>query len=249
MDQRKNKRDKLFSPDKEERLYDAGFIFAPNIQKFFNGFGKYLAFIHNTGFTYIPNSLKTKYREEHAWLVVQQKTFKKNPCDPNNPKSYPRYRYEILKKNGIELNTKTIEDSWPQFKIELAKFYETHEKLLTIPSQVSKDKNISDLGNKLNDLMVSWKKNRLTPDKVEFLQKYVDKDYQLNRDKRAFEKKLYELKSFQNGDRKKIPKQGNNDVKALGSWYAGIITASKPGKSKSLPLWKLQRLKEEKIIE
>lgn len=248
-DQRRIKLDKVLSPDKEQRLYNAGFIFTPNVQKFFNGFGKYLAFIHNTGFTYIPNYLKTKYKEEHAWIRVQQKTFKKNPCDPNNPKSYPRYRYEILKKNGIELDTKTYEDTWPQFKIALAKFYKTHERFLNIPSQVSKDKSISDLGNKLNDLMVSWKKNRLSPDKVEFLQNYVDKDYQLNRDKRAFEKKIKELLSFQNGDITKIPKQGKKDSTGLGSWFAGIMTASKPGKSKSLPPWKLQRLKEEKIIK
>lgn len=249
MDQRTLKREGRLNPDREQRLHDAGFIFNPNVQKFFIGLGKFLAFMHNTGFDYIPNHLRKKYNEEYAWLRVQQKTYKKNPCDPNNPKSYPRYRYEILKKNGIEIHTKNSEDTWPLFKENLVKFYETHPKFLTIPSQKAKDKNIADLGNKLNDYMENWKKVRLADDKINFLQEYVDKDYKLNKDKRALGEWIKKLHVFQNGDRTKIPRQGKDNGTGLGNWYAGIMTASKPGKSKSLPAWKAERLREEKIIK
>jgi len=249
IEQRHFKRKKTLSQEREQKLHNAGFIFTPNIHKFFNGFGKFLAFMHNTGFDYIPNHLRTKYNEELAWLTLQQKSYRNNPCDSNNPKSYPQYRYDILKKNGIELNINRVEDAWPQFKIDLAKFYEKNEKFITIPSQVSSIIHIAALGNKLNDYMVAWKKNRLSDEKVKFISQYVDKDYQLNRDKRAFEKKLKEFREFQNGNSKKIPKQGKEDITKLGQWYAGIMTAIKPNRSKKLPAWKIARLREEKIIQ
>jgi len=249
MDQRKFKRQETLNVEREQRLHEAGFIFNPNIQKFFNGFGKFLAFMHNTGYNYIPNHLRTKYPVELAWLTVQQKTYRQNPCDPNNPKSYPRYRYEILKRNGIELNNKPTEDFWPQFKIDLLVFYKSNEKYLTIPSQVSKDKHIADIGNMLNDYMDSWKKGRLSPEKIAFLSKYVDKDYKLNKDKREFEKRLKEIIDFQNGDKTKIPKQGKSDITRLGQYYAQLMTALKPGTSKNLPQWKIDRLKQEGIIQ
>lgn len=248
MDQRRFKKAKTLDPIKEQRLYDAGFIFNPLVQKFFNGFGKFLAFMHDTGYNYMPRNLRAKYKEEFAWLKLQQMTYKKNPCDPKNPKSYPLYRYEMLKKNGIKLDTKTIEDTWPQFKIDIIEFYKIHPKFLTIPSQSSKDRHIEDLANKVNDYMDSWKKNRIDKTKVAFLAQYIDKDYKLNKDKRAFEKRLEELKVFQNGDRTKIPKQGNNDKTKLGQWYAQIMSALNPDTVKSLPQWKIDRLREEKII-
>ncbi len=248
MEQRRFKKNKSLDPIREQRLHDAGFIFTPTVQKFFNGFGKFLAFMHNTGYSYVPRNLRTKYNEEYAWLKLQQTTYKKNLCDPKNPKSYPLYRYEILKKNGINLETKTNEDTWPQFKIDIETFYKTHAKFLTIPSQSSKDGHIKELGNKVNDYMDSWKNDRLDNRKVAFLEKYIDKDYKFNKDKRAFEKRITELNNFQNGDRTKIPKQGKDDITKLGQWYAQIMSALKPGTTKSLPQWKIDRLKEEKII-
>ncbi len=249
VDQRRFKREGKLKPDKEQRLHEAGFIFNPNVQKFFNGLGKFLAFMHNTGYNYVPNHLRTKYTEELAWLRVQQKSYKKNPCDPKDPNSYPRYRYEILKKNGIEIEPNPIEDTWPQFKLDLEKFYKTNDRYLTIPSQVSKDKEIARLGNKLNDYMASWKKGRLVEDKVKFLSKFVDINYKLNKDKREFEKQLARLNEFQKGDRNKIPKQGKKDVSGLGQWYAQIKTALQPKTTKKLPQWKIDRLKQEGIIK
>jgi hypothetical protein len=248
MDQRRFKKAKTLDPTKEQRLYDAGFIFNPTVQKFFNGFGKFLAFMHDTGYDYVPRNLRTKYKEEEAWLRLQQRTFKNNPCDPKNPKSYPLYRYEILKRNGIKLDTNTIEDTWPKFKIDIIEFYKKHLRFLTIPSQSSKNKHINDLGDKVNDYMRSWKNNRLDEEKVAFLAQYIDKDYGLNKHKRAFEKRIEELKIFQNGDRTKIPKQGRDDKTKLGQWYAQVMSAFNPSTVKSLPQWKIDRLKEEKII-
>jgi Caspase domain len=248
MDQRRFKKAKTLDPIKEQRLYDAGFIFNPTVQKFFNGFGKFLAFMHDTGYDYVPRNLRTKYKEEEAWLRLQQRTFKKNLCDPKNPKSYPLYRYEILERNGIKLDTKTIEDTWPQFKRDIIEFYKNHLRFLTIPSQSSKNKHINDLGDKVNDYMRRWKENRLDEEKVAFLAQYIDKDYGLNKHKRAFEKRIEELKIFQNGDRTKIPKQGKEDITGLGDWYAQIMSALKPDTLKSLPKWKIDRLVEEKII-
>lgn len=248
MDQRKFKKTQTLSEEREKLLLEAGFIFNPNVQKFFNGLGKFLAFMHNTGYNYMPNHLKKKYNEEYAWLLLQQKRFRQNPCDPTNPNGYPQYRYDILIKNGIEIDLNRTEDTWPQFKIDLANFYKTNERFTTIPSQVSKDAKIADIGNKLNDYMDSWKKKRLSEEKKTFISQFVDKDYRLNRDKRNFEKKLKELKEFQMGDSTKIPKQGKSDISGLGQWYAQILTALKPNTSKNLPKWKIDRLKEERII-
>lgn len=249
MDQRRFRREQTLSAEREQRLLEAGFIFNPYVQKFFNGLGKFLAFMHNTGYNYMPNHLRTKYNEEYAWLVLQQKRFRKNPCNPNDPKSYPQYRYDMLKRNGIEIDTSRNEDTWPQFKINLQEFYSTNEHFITIPSQVSKDPKIADLGNKLNDYINSWKKEKLSEEKVAFISHYVDKDYQLNRDKRNFEKRINELNDFQQGDRTKIPKQGKSDLTGLGQWYAQIMTALKPETSKKLPQWKIDRLREEGIIK
>lgn len=97
--------------------------------------------------------------------------------------------------------------------------------------------------------MDSWKKNRLSVEKIEFISQFVDKNYRLNKDKREFEKKIKELNEYQKGDRSKIPKQGKSDISHLGQWYAQIMTALKPGTSKNLPQWKIDRLKEEEIIK
>jgi len=63
-------------------------------------------------------------------------------------------RYEILIKEDIPLETIFREDMWKQFQCDLIRFYETHERFITIPSQVDKDKEIASLGNRLNDHMV-----------------------------------------------------------------------------------------------
>lgn len=240
-DQRSFKRAKKLSPDRERRLIEAGFVFNPYVKKFYTGFGKFMAFMHMTGYNYVPSHLRKQYNVEIAWLRLQRNSFRKDP------ENYPKYRYDLLIKNGIALHTTSNEEIWDEFCIELIKFYSNNEKFITIPSQVSKDKKVSWLGNKLNDYMYYWKQGKLADEKVEFLSKYVDIDYQKNKHKRYFRKKIEEFKKFQNGDRNKIPKQ-SGDEKALGRWYAQIKCALNEGTKKSLPNWKIEILKEEGII-
>ncbi|WP_407557282.1 caspase family protein, partial [Winogradskyella sp. 4-2091] len=221
-DQRNFKRTKKLSVEREKRLIDAGFVFNPYIKKFYSGFGKFMAFMHETGYNYVPSHLRKQYNVELAWLRLQRNSFRKNP------ENYPKYRYDLLVKNGIALHTNSNDDIWDEFCIELIKFYSKNEKFITIPSQVSKDEKISWLGNKLNDYMYYWKKDKLTDEKVAILSMYVDKDYQKNTHKRNFYKKVMEFKEFQNGNKNRIPKQRGNN-RALGVWLAQIKCALNEG--------------------
>ncbi|WP_452221882.1 caspase family protein [Lacinutrix salivirga] len=240
-DQRSFKRAKKLSAENEKRLIDAGFVFNPYIKKFYTGFGKFMAFMHLTGFNYVPSHLSKQYNVELAWLRLQRNSFRKNP------ENYPKYRYDLLIKNGIALHTTSNEEIWDEFCEELIKFYSTNEKYTTIPSQVAEDYKINWLGNKLNDYMTYWKKGKLSTEKVDFISQYVDKDYLKNKHKRSFLKKVKELKEFQNGNKNKIPKQ-RGENKALGLWFAQIKCALNKGTKKSLPIWKIEVLKKEGVI-
>jgi hypothetical protein len=240
-DQRSFKRAKKLSAINEKRLIDAGFVFNPYIKKFYTGFGKFMAFMHITGFNYVPSHLNKQYNVELAWLRLQRNSFRKNP------ENYPKYRYDLLIKNGIALHTTSNEEIWDEFCKELIKFYSKNEKYVTIPSQVSEDYKINYLGNKLNDYMHYWKKGKLVDEKVDFLSQYVDIDYQKNKHKRDFRKKIEEFKKFQNGDKNRIPKQ-RGEHKDIGLWYAQIKCALNEGTKKSLSKWKIEILKNEEII-
>lgn len=144
-DQRSLRKAKKLSLDREKRLIDAGFVFNPYIKKFFTGFGKFMIFMHETGYNYVPSHLQKQYNVEAAWLKVQQNRFKKNPDN------YPKYRYDLLLKNDIAIHTNSNEDYWKEFCDKLVDFYSINEKFVTLPSQIDKDEEISWLGNKLND--------------------------------------------------------------------------------------------------
>jgi len=240
-DQRSFKRAKKLSLDREKKLIDAGFVFNPYVKKFYTGFGKFMAFMHLTGYNYVPSHLRKQYNVEIAWLRLQRNSYRK---DPDN---YPKYRYDLLIKNGIALQTNSKEETWEEFSNELINFYSKNERYISIPSQVSPDKRVSWLGNKLNDYMYSWKKGRLSKEKRDFISQYVDPNFLKNKHKRNFLKKINELKEFQNGNKNKIPKQ-RGDNKSLGLWFAQVRSALNQGTKKSLPDWKIEILKKEGII-
>lgn len=245
-DQRVAKQRGKLSKEREQMLVNAGFIFDPRIEKFFRGLGKFLAYMHKTGLRYVPLKLRSQYGSEHAWLEVQQKWYSKAPCNPKNPKAYPSYRFDILLKHEIPIETKDKEEFWSAFAKDIAKFYETHERLTTIPSQTDKDKEVSTLGKRLNVWMVRWKRNQLSAERIMFLEQYVDKDYELNKLKRSFEVQIQEYLQF----RKEFPNEKPTkdlrkriDVKRVLDWKAQINHRLKQGKS-PIHKWKLERLNE-----
>ncbi|MBI4930865.1 MAG: caspase family protein [Bacteroidetes bacterium] len=239
----KKRKDKLI-PEREQRLLDAGFIFDPHAEKFYIGLGKFLAFMHKTGLNDVPAKLYKYYRSENAWHRVQQKWYQKAPCDLSNPKAYPLYRYKILVKEGIPLEVESNEDAWNQFQIDLVKFYETHERFLAIPSQVSKDPFIAELGNKLNDYMVSWKRNELSIDKIKFIEQFVDINYGLNRDKRNFQKDLNAWLEMKNIYPNKKPKrQERVKYKKVLDWEA-----TQKNRFDGFPEWKKELLVKHNLI-
>lgn len=245
-DQRSMKRAKKLRPDREQRLLQAGFVFDPQIEKFYIGFAKFLAFMHKEGgINYVPKHLRTIYKEEYSWLRVQQKWFAKTPCDPTNPKAYPLYRFELLKQNGIYLGANVREEAWQDFQSEIINYYKAHEKFMSLPSQTDKDERISDLGNKLNDYMVKWKRGELHPDKVKFLEQYIDKDYGENKNRREFNKQIQEFLDFKKIYPNQLPKQTGKYGK-IGQRIADWKTKYKHDK---LPQWKIDVLIKHGIIK
>lgn len=243
-DQRSYKRKGKLRPDREQSLLKAGFIFDPQVQKFYEGFRKFLVFMHKEKKNYVPSELRKRYREELAWVRVQQKWFAKIPCDPTNPRAYPIYRFELLKRNDIPIDTTSKAVSWEEFQNGIIKFYENHERIITLPSQKDKDPEIALLGNKVNDYMVDWKRGNLNLEKVEFLEKYIDKDYGENKVRRNFEKQIKAYDDFKTFFPKQEPKQ-NTKYHSLANIIAGWKTKHK--KKKLLP-WKVEILKQRKIL-
>jgi hypothetical protein len=245
-DQRTLKRTHKLRPDREQRLLYAGFVFDPTIEKFYKGFAKFLAFMHKEGgINYVPKHLREIYSEESSWLRAQQKWFAKTPCDPTNPKAYPMYRFEILKQNGIHLGVNIKEEAWQELQAKIINYYKTHEKFISLPSQTDRDERISELGNKLNDYMVKWKRGELNPDKVKFLEQYIDKDYGENKIKREFSKQIQEFLDFKKFHPNQIPKQTGKYSKIgqrIADWKAKY-------KHNRLPQWKVDVLIAHGIIK
>ncbi len=243
-EQRSYKRKGKLNPDREQRLLVSGFVFDPQLERFFNGLRKFLIFMEKEkGYNYVPNHLLKKYKEEESWLRVQQKWYRKVPCDPTNSKSYPLYRYEILKRNDIILVPESNSERWEALKKDIAKFYETHEKYVSLPSQNDKDSKIASLGNKVNDHMVMWKRNELSLEKVKFLEQYIDINYGKNKLLRNFERQVQEYISFKNKHPNSEPKQGGK-YKIIAGRIAQWKSKKRNGK---LPLWQEQILKAKKV--
>jgi hypothetical protein len=195
------------------------------------------------GYNYIPNNLRKKYNEEEAWLRLQQKWYRNSPCDPTNPKSYPLYRFEILKKNDIALVPMLKKERWENFKKDIIKYYLTHEKFITLPSQNDKNPEIASLGNRLNDYMVDWKRKKLNSYKVKFLEQFIDINYGKNKIHREFIKQVLEYVEY----KKIFP---NSEPKQSGKYklIAGRIAQWKSKKKKGkLPLWQEKILKDYNI--
>jgi hypothetical protein len=245
-DQRNNKRQGKLSKDREDKLLKAGFIFDPQIEKFFKGFVKFLAFMHKTGLNSVPTRLIKQYSSENAWHRLQQKWYSKAPCNPNNAKSYPEYRYYVLAKAGIPIESASRDEAWVQFEKDLIKYYEKHERLITIPSQVDKNKEVANLGKRVNDWMTQWKRNKLPNERIKFIEKYIDKDYKLNKIKRDFNKQIEEYLKF----REEFPNENPSsalrarlDVKTVIDWKAQVNHRLSKGKL-AIHKWKIDRLNE-----
>lgn len=243
-DQRVNKRKGTLSREREEKLNNAGFVFDPQIEKFYNGFTKFLVFMHKTGLNDVPARLINHYKSEDAWHRQQQKWYAKAPCNPNNPKAYPEYRYSILLKAGIPLESSDREEAWNQFKVDIVKYYETHSRIITIPSQTDPDKKIASLGKRTNEWMVRWKRNKLSEDRVNFIKQYIDKDYNENKVKRTFKEQIDAYLQF----RKEFPNENpptelrhRPDIKAVIDWKAQVNHRLK---KRNLPIhkWKIEQL-------
>lgn len=238
-DQRSYKRKGKLSPDREQRLRNAGFVFDPQLEKFFKGLAKFLIFMEKEkGYNYVPRHLRLKYNEEESWQRVQQRWYRKSPCNPTNPKSYPLYRYEILRKNNIQLAPIKTSEQWENFQKNIIIYYSTHEKFITLPSQNDKNPDIAALGNRLNDYMVHWKRKKLGSEKVKFLEKYVDINFGKNKIRRTFEKQVMDYVNFKKLFPNSEPTQ-TGKYKILAGRIANWKSKKKRGK---LPSW------QEKIL-
>jgi Caspase domain len=246
-EQREFKRKGKLSKDREEKLLKAGFIFDPTIEKFHKGFVKFLAFMYKTGLNDVPGRLMAQYQSENSWHRVQQRWYAKAPCNPDNPNAYPQYRYNILLKNGIPIEATIRAEAWKQFELDLAKFYETNERFVTIPSQSDKNIEIANLGQSLNDWMVRWKGGHLSEERIKFLEQYVDKDYELNKQKRSFEVQILDYLKFRREFPNEKPPKGlskkRNDIKDILDWKAQVNHRIQNGKS-PIHKWKIERLNE-----
>lgn len=246
-EQRGFKRKGKLSKEREEKLIKAGFVFDPQIEKFYKGLAKFLSFMHKTGLDDVPSRLIDQYRSENAWHTLQQRLYAKAPCNPDDPKSYPQYRYDILSKAGIPIETSGRTEGWNEFMKGIEKFYKTNERYLTIPSQTDKNKEIANLGNSLNDWMVRWKGGHLEEERIKFLEQYVDKDYELNKQKRSFEQQIKDYLKFRDEFPNEKPPKGlskkRSDVKAILDWKAQVNHRVQNGKS-PIHKWKVERLNE-----
>lgn len=245
-DQRDYKRKGKLSKDREEKLLKAGFIFDPQVEKFNKGFAKFLSFMHKTGLNSVPTKLLNQYSSEDSWHRLQQKWYAKAPCNPNNPKSYPEYRYFVLLKAGIPIESESREEAWKQFEKDIVEYYKNHEKFTTIPSQTDKDKRIANLGQRVNDWMVRWKRNKLTEERIKFIEQYIDKDYKSNKIKRSFKKQVELYLKF----RREFPNENPSselrrrpDVKAVIDWKAQVNHRLKNDKD-PIHKWKIDQLNE-----
>lgn len=243
-EQRTTKKKNSLSKEREGKLKAAGFIFDPQIEKFYNGLAKFLKFMHKTGLNDVPGKLMDQYASENAWHRQQQKWYAKSPCAPNNPKSYPEYRYKVLVKAGIPIEPNEKEESWLKFKNDLSKYYETHTPLTSIPSQTDRDPEIASLGQRTNDWMVRWKRNQLSKERVDFLAKYVDKDYHSNKVKRSFLSQIQAYLNFRNEFPDENPSSKARtrlDVKRIIDWKAQVNHRLRKGNS-PIHKWKIEEL-------
>lgn len=243
-EQRKYKRNNKLSPSREQRLLSAGFIFDPQMEKFFTGMKKFLIFMEKErGHNYVPNHLINKYREEDAWLRTQQKWYRKSPCDPTNSKSYPFYRYEWLRKVGIILIPETNAEKWEKLKQDVIEYYKSHEPFLSLPSQNDKDPKIASLGNRINDTMVLWKNKKISQDKIKFLEQFIDINYGQNKVRRQFLSQIQEYLDFKVKFPNSEPKQGGR-YNILASRIAVWKSKKKKGK---LSTWQEDLLRKHKV--
>lgn len=239
------KKNKLL-PSREKKLIEVKFSFDPTLDKFFSGLTKFLIFKNKTGLNDVPAKLLNEYKSEDAWHRQQQKLYAKTPCDPNNPKSYPMYRYEILLKNDIpiELNLRT--EQWEKFKEELIHFYKTHERIVTLPNQNDKDKKIAELGQRVNDYMVNWKRGRLSPEKIKFLSDYIDINYEKNKHKRELELQIQKYLAFREefpGENPSTEERKRPDVKWILNWKA-TTRKRYSGDTSEENKWRINRLNQ-----
>lgn len=244
-EQRALKRRNKLRPEREQRLLYAGFVFDPKIEKFYKGLARFLAFMHKEGgINYVPYHLREIYPEENSWLRVQQRWFAKTPCDPTNPKAYPTYRFEVLKQNGIILGPGVKEEAWRDFQTDIIEFYKINEKFVSLPSQKNKDKKIAELGHKLNDYMVKWKRGELSSDKIRFLEQFIDKDYGKNKAKREFENQLNEYLDF----KKLFPNQEPRQTGKYGKLGVRLADWKSKYKYNKMPQWKSNILIQNGIL-
>lgn len=245
-DQRSSKKKNTLSPEREEKLKKAGFVFDPQIEKFYSGLTRFLVFMHKTGLNDVPARLLPQYKREDAWHRQQQKWYAKSPCNPNNSKSYPDYRYQVLRKAGIPIEPTEKDESWNQFKHELIKFYETHIPLLEIPSQTDSNEKVASLGNRVNDWMVQWKRGKLDQERINFLAKFIDKDYSQNKAKRSFLKQIEAYLRFKNefpDENPSTKQRSRRDVKDVLDWKAQMNHRLR---NSDLPIhkWKIEQLNQ-----
>jgi hypothetical protein len=243
-EQRTTKKKNSLSKEREGKLKAAGFIFDPQIEKFYNGLAKFLKFMHKTGLNDVPGKLIPQYASENAWHRQQQKWYAKSPCVPNNPKSYPEYRYKVLVKAGIPIEPNEKEESWNMFKNDIIKYYESHTPLISIPSQTDRDQEIASLGQRTNDWMVRWKRYQLSEERVKFLAKFVDKDYYSNKVKRGF---LAQIQAYLNF-RDEFPDENPSskartrlEVKRVIDWKAQVNHRLRD-RTSPIQKWKIEEL-------
>lgn len=77
----------------------------------------------------------------------------------------------------------------------------------------------------------------------------IEWQWQIQKHSIEFEDFIKEINDFQKGDRNKIPSQGKDDITGLGRKYAQMKSALMPTTKKTLPQWKIDRLREEGIID